>query len=402
MSKVLTTLIVVLLLQAMPLQAIAQDEATPSAAGNTAQVQIILRPIDKLDGERFEVEIQPGSSTSLTVVVGNAGEVPLNLIAYTSDIRTKVNGGLAINPEGSEQTEPTTWMTFPTETYSIEPGYEVQREFEVAVPEGTEPGQYVIPIAVETVDSFEIEGNAQIRQKVRKIIPVYVTVPGDIQGDFEFGEPSIVIDNRSAAIQVPIVNTGDTTLRLAGTMTLKDLSGGVLLDGPIEMAAFYRRDETIVQARLDAPLPAGDYLLSLELTDAVTSVSHGFSDVTVTMPEQLNAETNPILFQNILIAPNADPIQFASVAVEIANIGSVQQSTRLTLIVTRDGEPVEDFVVAENLALGQGVTTVTQRYIPLNGWESGTYSFSLKLESTQGETSAVLLTQNDVATLQVP
>jgi len=187
-------------------------------------------------------------------------------------------------------------------------------------------------------------------------------------------------------------------------MVLSDSSGAVIMRESLVLGTVYGGHETLVRSWVPPTLPPGEYKVSLSLTDDVTGFANQIENVSVTMPEPPEeAELVPLEFSNVVIAPNADPIQFASIVVEITNNAQVQRSTRLTLVVEKDGEHLEDFVVAENLLLEQGMTTVSQRYLPITGWESGSYTFSLKLESADasGSTSQ-LLNEEDVATLDVP
>lgn len=340
----------------------------------------------------------------MAIYVGNAGTEPLRLLTYTSNVNTRVNGGLQMEQEGVELREPATWMNFPTEELSIEPGLEVRRDFTVTVPEGTSPGEYVMPIAAETVDAFAVPNAPALQQKIRKIIAVYIVVPGETVASFELGVPEVAYVSNFMAIQVPAVNTGDVTLRLSGKMTISDHSGGILVEDTIRMGVFYRGHETFVRTTLvGGGLPPGEYLVSLELKDDMNGASAAIENLPVTVTEEAVNEQAPLEFQNVLILPNAEPIQFASVAVDIVNAREPVRSARLIMVVEKDGTPVEDFIVADNMTLQQGVTTVTQRYLPLSGWESGTYSFSLRLETTGSDGSVqVLLTSEDVATIEVP
>jgi hypothetical protein len=170
------------------------------------------------------------------------------------------------------------------------------------------------------------------------------------------------------------------------------------------MGAIYGKHDTVLQHVIGAPLSPGIYTLSLELKDDVSGVSNGFEESEVTVPEAPTDQVVPLAFGGIIIASNADPIQFAGAVVEIINNGQVLRSARLVMIVELDGVLLEEFNLAENLTLEQGVTTVAQRYLPLTGWEPGTYTFSLRLETVDSSSGAasVLLTQEDVATIEVP
>lgn len=406
---IITTLLMGTMILASPGLVSGQGASTPAsgtpAAEAGAQVQIVLRPDGGSDSERMEVDIDAGQTRDLALYIGNMGLESLTVFTFTADISTRVNGGLNMGDEGSEQHEPTTWIEYPTEEYVIDPGMEVRRDFQLTVPEGVAPGEYVIPIAVETLDSFEIPGTSQIRQKVRKIMAVYVIVAGEKASGFEFGDPfAEYLDPRTLALQVPMTNTGNTTLRLQGQVTVTDQSGGVLIDREMPLGAFYRGDETLLRLPLPPGLPEGEYFLTLSFADSLSGVSGGFEGRGFVVPEAPDGAVEPYGFENASVAANADPIQFANVAVDVANNVDVLRNGRLMLVVEKDGQALEEFPLAENLTLNQGTTTISQRYLPVTGWESGQYSFSLRLESVDSETGMVqvLLTQDDVATIEVP
>ena len=239
---------------------------------------------------------------------------------------------------------------------------------------------------------------------IRKIITIYITVPGEMTSAFELGVPYSEYLDRRLVIDIPITNTGNTTLRLMGQMTISDASGGVLIDQQITMGAFYQGDETSVRLTLGrVGLPAGEYLVSLSLADSARGIAQSIEQQPVQVPESpADEERVPLAFENIIILPNADPIQFASVALDIVNTAEVIRGGRLVLVVHKDGVLLEEFALAENLTLEQGTTTITQRYLPVTGWESGAYSFSLKLESGSSGSVQQLLTRDDVATIEVP
>lgn len=387
------------------LAALAQDEATPADAGAPSAnfpVSLGLRADGQGDGARLTVELSSGQQRELTVWLGNFGEEPVEVVSYTADATTQINGGLDIGGEDEEQHEPTTWLTYPTETHEIAPGQEVAREFTVSVPPDATPGEYVIPLAVETVDSYAVSGSSQFRQKIRKAMLLVVIVPGDYSASFELGDPVAGFDRDRLAIEIPVTNTGQTILLLAGNLTLSDADGTALLDTPLRLLHILGGQETIVQLLMRGTIPAGDYHLSIELADDATGVSSGFENRTISIPEP--PVDLPLDFESITVEPNADPIQFADVNVVIGNTSQSYRSTRLTLVVTKDDEPLEEFVLADNALLDQGVTIVSQRYIPIDGWTSGTYSFALKLEAIEPGSGGVtlLLTREDAATIVVP
>ena len=384
----------------------AQDSTPESHDPSDPPVQMSIRGEGLKDGERYVVPANPGDVAPLNIYLGNQGTTDLGVISYTSNLRTKPNnGGLDMGQQGEELTGPPTWVDYPAQEYTLAPGQEIQVPFQLSVPADVEPGEYVIPIAIETLDAYGVAGAGSIEQKIRKVLTIYIAVGSGYTAGFDFGEPEIVFASPSnAGIVVPMTNSGQTSLRLKGQLTLKDSAGNTVVDTQVIMGTFYRKDESALTLRLDSILPAGEYSLTVQLTDTVSGVANGFTDKPVTMPDPPSDEVAPLAFGNVIIAPNDTPIQFASAAIEIVNNADTVRSTRLTLIVNKDGQHLEDFVLSDNMQLSQGSNTVSQRYLPLDGWQSGTYTFGLKLETADPATGAVtlLLSSDSVAEIIVP
>lgn len=392
-------LIVALLLA--PVATVRAQDNTPSPEAAGPAVQISLRPTKGNDGDRFEAEIKPGQSATLSATLQNYGSDPIDLRTYTADVLPVANGGLGLADRDSNQHPPTTWMTYPDENLTLQPGQSVDRTIEIAVPANTASGQYVNAIALETVNPVKTQG--AFEQYFRKVVSVYITVPGPVQPGFALGQPTILVQGTSGLIQIPLENTGNIRLDLTGTIVVKDGTGTAVLTSPMTLGPIYSGQKTVVQAALPVLPPAGAYTVSADFKDDSQKVSQSVADQAITVPETA-AEQAPIAFQNVTIAPNATPIQFANISLDIVVKDTPIKASRLTLSVSRDGKPVEDFVLADNLALPQGSTTVAQRYLPAAGWTPGTYSFSLKLESIDPATkaSSVVLTQDNVASFKVP
>ncbi len=386
-----------LTLGTIPARATQESPASSvPATGEAPQVQMGLRGDGQDDGVRIDAEIEAGGTLDSRVFVGNYGTDPIDVIIYTADVGTLANGGLKLANADSEQHEPTTWLTFPTETITLAPQTERAKDFVVTVPADASPGEYAVAFAMETAEAIPVPGAPQLKQKLRRILPMYITVPGQVSADFTFGDPAFTSD-LGPTIQIPLSNLGQTILRLTGDIEITNESGATVLETSLALSVVYGKSDTFILLPLSAPLPVGDYEVSLTMTDTESNISRGFDDVTMIVSDAGTPEPAPLSFENVLIGANAPTIQFVGVAVDIVNNGSVIRSARLTLIVEKNGEKLEDFVLADNLTLNQGSTTVSQRYIPIDGWETGsTYTFSLKLEAIDsGSGGASLLLESD-------
>lgn len=75
---------------------------------------------------------------------------------------------------------------------------------------------------------------------------------------------------------------------------------------------------------------------------------------------------------------------------EITNVGDGDGLAEVLLDVTNNGVLIETFPLASSLTLPLGTTSVTQRYIPPTGWESGTWSFVVRLDTVDPLTGTAI------------
>ncbi len=384
--------------------AVAQDadDGTPESL---SEIQFTARPDSGLDGEPFIAQLEPGGSTTFTLVLSNQSASTMGLSVYTGNTYSALNGGLTLGPLGEELVSPATWLGFSPFSVDLQPDEEQTSTFTVSVPEGTAPGEYVAAIAVETVDAYAVEGSSTFLQKVRKVLAVYIVVPGDFESSFTLGTPIAQLTSTGVGVRlrVPVVNTGNVRVILGGELVLFDKSGVQLANATIQMRAVYGGHQTFVEVGLPTAPPAGEYLLSLDLKDQLSEATASLDKAPVVIPDASAAQFD-VSMTSGTVTPGGDPIQFASIAVTLNNQGATIQSSRLTVSVSRNGELVEDFVLANSLAIPTGEITVEQRYIPLAGFESGTWTFSLKLEVIDAASGLAtpILTQENFATLEVP
>lgn len=364
-------------------------------------VIIGLRPEGMEEGSRFEITLNEGESGVLTALLENFSAHPIELSYRSGHLVPTVNGGIKLADVDDEPVGSGTWVNFPADTHTFAPGEALEVDFEITVPQGTSPGQYVNAIELKTVEPVQISG--AFAQFFSKVISLYITVPGDIVPNMVVGEPVVHVNTVSDGnLQLPISNTGNIRLDLIGTFELTDLDGTPLYNAEVKFGPIYAGQETELRIAIPVVPPAGDYLLNIQLIDSAHEMGYSADSEEISIPEPVATTEAPIRFEDISIIPNAEPVVFANVSVTINSAQSTYQSTRLTMSVFRDGELVEDFVLAENFRLDYGDTVVTQRYLPATAWEPGTYTFSLKLESTEGESTSLLLEHKDVATLEVP
>lgn len=366
----------------------AQSSPEATSAANSGP-QFMLRPADGEDGSYFTLEAEPGSTHTLTAVLGNVDDEPLTLRTYAGDGFTLVNGGFGVREEADSGDGISSWLDYRAATLELGPGEGIERSFSVTVPEDTEPGQYIAGLVLQTAEPIAVEGSAMFNQIIRKSVAVFITVPGEMTPSFELGTPAIDGNLAGQRVVVPVINTGDVLVKPAGELVLTDASGMAAFTQPFTMGSVYAGMETTLEVPLPAALPEGDYTVTATFSDAETGVSASVPDTAVALSRDVETDAPlEITSAEVTPIPGADEVQFAAVSVTIENRETAIEGVQVILSVARDGEPVEDFPLASSVTLQQGETVVEQRYIPLDGWAPGEWTFTVTLKSVDPQTSA--------------
>src|SRR5690606_2879694 len=123
---------------------------------------------------------------------------------------------------------------------------------------------------------------------------------------------------------------------------------------------------------MPSALTEGDYEVTATFTDTETNVQASIPQTSLTVSNEVAAEA-PLEISTAQVnpMPAADDVQFAAVSVTVTNRDAPIDGVRVLLNVQRDGEAVEDFVLASSVTLQPGETVIEQRYIPLAGWTPG-------------------------------
>jgi hypothetical protein len=379
-----------------------QDEATEA----TEEITFSLNPVGQPDGSFFEFEAAPGSTTSLSVEFTNHYSEPLALRSYVADGYTLPNGGLGVALEGQSSQLPTPWISYPAETHELAPDETRQVDFEVTVPAEAAPGNYVSVLVLQTAEAVPVAGTELFDQILQKALAIDITVPGDVSPEFTLGAPAYDDSGSVPALIIPLENTGNVRLRPSGTLTLSDNAGNPVLNSDIALGSVFARTSTTIELVLQQPLASGSYVLNLTLSDPDTDASASLVDVPLSVVTATPEAPSLVSLEGVQITPLPDAAapQFASITGTIANGDQPIASGRLTLVAFLDGEEVERFTIIPSLSLPQGETAFEQRYIPITGFTSGTWTFQLVLESVDpaSGTGAVITTLEVETPIVVP
>lgn len=354
-----------------------------------APLKLAIRPADS-QSPYIDVTVTAGKRLTLTVELINGGKDRVAAHTYAADAYSLINGGLGVALADEPVSGATTWLTYPAEDLTLAPGEVVRRPVTLRVPKGTPPGDYLSTIVIQNRDVVTGTGAVAVNQVLRQAIAVSIDVPGPRSPGLTIGEPTYLPSAAGGSLRVAVANTGNANLTPAGELVLTDEEGRRLVKTPVEMGSVYAGTTTAVEVALRAPLAPGTYTLSLRLADPATGASAAADQVAlaVAAPRDVAPAAGPSIEAVTItpVHPTPDgPVQYADVAVTLANPGAPLTNARLTLRVSRDGELVEEYVVADSLAVPTGTAQVAQRYLPATGWLPGRYTFSVTLATVTAD-----------------
>jgi hypothetical protein len=377
-----------------------------TGAAETESPKLGIRPVSQ-DGSYFTLEIPAGETQEMTFEVGNFGEQPVDAIVYPADVYTLNNGGFGAGLDGEPTTGVTTWLDYSREQLSIEPGTAVRRTATIAVPGDTPPGEYITALVVQNANPVDGGSGAfSVDQIIRQAIAVAIDVPGPRDPNLTIGDATYSEKGGVSSIAVALENTGNVHLKPAGDFVVRDVGGAVVLEQAIAMDTFYAGMSTSLLVGMTSPLAPGEYTLELALGDEQAQLANQTRVLhfTVSAPgvdSSASPEASSVRVGLFTVTAARDAlsqaVQYADIAIKIENDGDALDNVRVTLHVTRDGEPVEDFVLASSMSVTWGQTPVNQRYIPVGGWTPGVYAFTVSLEQVDPNTGSATLLATQTA-----
>lgn len=261
-----------------------------AVADDQQQVKLSLKPVDQT-GSYFALTMDPGQTRELKVELGNNGTAAIAARTYAADAYSIINGGFGAMDRDSTATGTTSWLSYRGEVLQLPVGQASIRSFTVAVPPGTAPGDYISSLILENDVPIQGSGSVTLNQIVRQALAVSIRVPGPLEPAFEFGQAEHKITAEHSVIGIGIANTGNTNLKPAGNLTIRDRDGKTVAEVPVTMASFYAHSGTKIETTLGGKLQPGNYTVSITLTDPATKTTATGTDLPFTVADTPLANT---------------------------------------------------------------------------------------------------------------
>jgi hypothetical protein len=278
---------------ALPVALLALSSSIMSSSA-ASPIKLGLSPIGA-SGSNFVLTMQPGESRDLSVELVNRGGESVLTRSFAADAYSMVNGGFAVRLDTEPTSGTTGWLNYASGDLDLAPGAVVDRQFTVAVPAATPPGEYLTSVVLQNADAMAGESASEnsvvLKQIVRQVVAVSIDVPGPRTPALELGPvtQTIVADHSSVAVGVH--NVGNVRLHPTGEFVLWDSSGAELTRFPFKMDTVYAHTDTTAEIPFAHLLNPGAYTAELDLTDP-SGLSASSSKLPLIIPE-VAADTTP-------------------------------------------------------------------------------------------------------------
>ena len=391
LSRVLTFTFLI----AMTLLTMSSVSAQSSDPGFGIKAEPGTNPAETANGY-FVFQTRSGDTVTGTLRFSNPTDTEITVALTAVDAITANNGGSAFATDEIELAGVGTWLAIDSPEIVLKPGEDQLVAFTATVPKKTIPGQYLAGLAATVADpaaaSTPIAGKdgqagASVIMRTRYVIAVEFDIGSDWSPSLLINSVTLINQPSGPVVGIALQNDGETFLHPSGTIELTDASGAVALTQVIEMGTFVTGTSVVYPVSWQGEINDGTYQAHVMLT-------YG-NDQTVEFNGEIlfgktTASASSIRIADFSIVEVDDPatakLQVVNVSVTINNPGETVANGQLILHVERDGVLVEDLSLGSALTFPLGTAEITQRYLPLSGWQPGTYTFSVLLQSVDPAT----------------
>ncbi len=401
--------LVLLSLTAAPVSTLLAARPVWAQDGEMSDVLLTIAPVgdDAVIGY-FSLTMDAGTERVLEVRISNMGTDSATARTFAADAYTLPNGGFNGRLEGEEITGPTTWLDYPTQVIDLDGQTEQIVSFRVSVPEDTPAGQYLTCLVVQSDDPTEGSGGIAIDQVIRQVIAVAIDVPGVFSPAMTFQSAVYDDDSGIGRLDIQMTNTGNVHVRGGADIRLSDGSGVEIERFELALGTLYAGLPATIEVAVGDALSPGAYSVTLTITDdelsyTVTSDPLELEVAVPATPDVATPVPPPVEISEITAEEvrSDGVLQLVAIAVTVDNQGPPIDSARLTLRVERDGDLVEDVVLGDDVSFPGGTSSFSQRYLPLDGWQTGSYLFTAILDLVDPSTGEVQTLSTRVADARV-
>lgn len=212
-----------------------------------------VRPI-KRHGEEvapsyFDLRAKPGERITQSVVMWNSSKQPIRLLIDGVDGVTGTTSGAVYANRDDDRSETSRWIRPSDRRVTLEPGERRKLDFLVRVADEARPGEHLGGLAFQNAHEVTSGSKFAVRQVLRVVLGVHVTIPGGAPARAELGSVAL---QALPGTQVP---AAVLALRNAGELQCKPVVRVALKGGGQQRSVRQQLDTILPGDAIAFPLP---------------------------------------------------------------------------------------------------------------------------------------------------
>jgi hypothetical protein len=404
-----------------PIFALIVGAASLTILTSTASAGVAMSPLKQ------EVSLKPGDQTKLVVTIANnsrSENTPTETVhVEIADVEVQENGTLLLRSPGTKANSASKWISLDVQDIELKPGKSLPLEFTLTVPQFAQPGEYYTALLVTLNRKGRNENGVEVQYRIAS--GVFVTVEGrtlNRQAKISRCEllwpdpaPPATQPSKQATTQpleppapkiaVVLQNIGDGRFDGTGNMVILDTKLRPSFRAQLisKRPCVFASDSRLFEALITKPLPAGKYLINVEM-----DYQSSWAKAHAQLPIEITDEQAGLMLQNAKLKHDDSPFLEANVekvSPTIYNGGT--RSIAITINNTTDAilhcssslvaaDPETDAWMSTQTVLEPREFTLYKRgrrsielriHIP-DGIKAGIYSSSIVIDSSVDSTDA--------------
>jgi hypothetical protein len=230
---------------------------------------------------RQELTVKPGQTTTFQITVSNnrrgAADTTESVCLEMMDVAVAEDGALAFGQSGARKNSASRWITLKAAEVTLDPGRSQVVECRVTAPHSA-AGEYYAAILATLRTQGRAENGVSISYRIAS--GVFVTVAGrSFPRQAKITQCAVVwpeappaattrpADLEPAKVAVVLQNTGQARFDAGGKVSILDARSRTVFTAPLcsKRPCVFGGDSRRFEAALTPPLPAGRYVVNIEM-----------------------------------------------------------------------------------------------------------------------------------------
>lgn len=218
-----------------------------------------------LSPPRLTLTGSPGQTLTETIILVTDSAAPLQVSAEINDWTLDVDGNMTFLPANSLEHSAANWISLESTDFLLEPDSSRELRVSVTIPPDAEGGTYHDMVFFRVVPPESALSGVGVVTTTRIGLTVYITVAGSERDSAEVVD---FFQQDETSLTLAIVNTGNTIMRLGGSVELRDETGEVKYNVEVPNVPILRDSEREVLLPLPEEVDAGFYVALALIQDS--------------------------------------------------------------------------------------------------------------------------------------